>query len=206
MAIPSALRFPLGRRTRAPLSVPERIAVAAIALAVTGFGVSGALRDVPGTVEYVLTVTGVVAVVALVRRQPLPPALGAVGVASVVLHLAGGLVRVGDGVLYNASAGTEVLRYDHLAHVVGIFTGTWLLWELLVRGTATVTRTPLIALALLAGLGLGALNETVEFLATQVHAGGHVGGYTNTGWDLVVNTTAGLAAGLVLRRRTEPTA
>ena len=50
-------------------------------------------------------------------------------------------------------------------------------------------------------LGLGALNETVEFLATLAHHGAHAGGYWNTGWDLVSNFTGVAAAGLVIARR-----
>jgi hypothetical protein len=193
--------------TRPHLTAAERVAVAAVAVATTGFGLWGVAHAVPGTVEYLLTVAALVTIVALVRRRPLPGGLAAAGATSVVLHLAGGLVRVGDGVLYNASPGTEVLRYDHLAHAVGIFVGTWLLWELLVGDTPRGgTRPFLVVLALLGGLGLGAVNETVEFLATQAHGGGHVGGYTNTGWDLVVNSLAGVAAGVVLLRRGAPAA
>ena len=192
----------LPARSRPALTVPEGAALTVVAAAVAGFGSSGVALGVPGTAEYVGTVTALVVAVAAARRRPLPAALALAGAASVVLHLAGGLVQVGNGVLYNASAGGQVLRYDHLAHAVGIFVGTWLLWELLVRGTGAIAdRTPLVVLALLGGLGLGAVNETVEFLATQAHGGGHVGGYTNTGWDLVVNAIAGVAAGLVLHRR-----
>jgi hypothetical protein len=186
---------------RPPLTATERVALGVIAAAVVGFGVAGAARAVPGTGQYLGTVALLAAGVSLARRQPLPGGLALAGALSVVLHLAGGLVRIGDDVLYNATAGGQVLRYDHLAHAVGIFVGTCLLWELLVRGSGAAARTPLVVLALLAGLGLGALNETIEFLATVSSGGGHVGGYTNTGWDLVVNALSGATAGLVLRRR-----
>jgi hypothetical protein len=49
-------------------------------------------------------------------------------------------------------------------------------------------------------LGLGALNEMVEFIATLAHHGAHAGGYWNTGWDLVANFAGATAAGLVLVR------
>lgn len=52
----------------------------------------------------------------------------------------------------------------------------------------------------LAGLGIGAINETVEFLTTTAHQGAHVGGYTNTGWDLVANTIGIAIATMVLAR------
>ena len=188
-------------RSAPPLHPSERLALGVVAAAVAGFGAAGLASGVPGTAEYVLTAVLLSGAVALLRRRPLPAGLALAAATSVVLHLAGGLVQVGDGVLYNASPGTELLRYDHLAHAVGIFVGTCLLWELLVRRTATAAAgSGLVVLALLAGLGLGAVNETIEFLATQAHGGGHVGGYTNTGWDLVSNVLGCSLALPVLRR------
>jgi hypothetical protein len=148
-----------------------------------------------------LTVSVMTAAVLALRRRVLPGPLAAALAVLTIVHLAGGLVHVGDDVLYNASPGMELFRYDHFAHALGIFLGTQMLWELLVRGAAKPSgRGQLVAVSLLAGLGLGALNETVEFLATLAHAGNHVGGYRNTGWDLVANLVAGVAAGLVLHR------
>ena len=36
-------------------------------------------------------------------------------------------------------------------------------------------------------MGFGALNELVEFVATLIVPETNVGGYLNTGWDLVAN-------------------
>ena len=57
-----------------------------------------------------------------------------------------------------------------------------------------------LLLVVLGGLGLGALNETIEFLTTTAHAGAHVGGYENTGWDLVSNVAGALMAAVAIRR------
>lgn len=59
---------------------------------------------------------------------------------------------------------------------------------------------------LIGWLGIGAINEMIEFGATVAHAGTHVGGYDNTGWDLVSNTLGALAAATALEvtRRTQP--
>jgi len=65
---------------------------------------------------------------------------------------------------------------------------------------ATNHRRELVILAVGAALGLGALNEVVEFLATLAHHGAHVGGYRNTGWDLVCNVIGAGAAGLVITK------
>lgn len=130
------------------------------------------------------------------------------------MHLAGGLIRVGDDVLYNAAIGpyagslrTHVIQYDHLVHAFGTFVGTLTLWTLLVPPSFRLSRRrDAIVLCVLAGLGIGAINEMIEFLATVAHSGAHVGGYDNTGWDFVSNTIGALAAAVVLdaNRRTTP--
>jgi hypothetical protein len=43
-------------------------------------------------------------------------------------------------------------------------------------------------------MGFGAANEVVEFIASQMIAGTNVGGYINTGWDLVANSLGALLA------------
>jgi hypothetical protein len=46
------------------------------------------------------------------------------------------------------------------------------------------------------GVGLGALNEVVEFVMTLTLPETNVGGYENTGWDLVSNLIGALLATL----------
>jgi len=176
--------------------------LAVIGVAVVGFAVHGVIHEVPGTLVYVLTVSGLATLVFTLRTKELPAPIALAAVASAAVHLAGGLVRVGDDVLYNASPGPDLLRYDHFAHALGIFVGALLVWEVLVRDAFAVSgRRSLVAVTMLAALGLGALNEAVEFVATLAHGGGHAGGYTNTGWDLVTNTFAGLLAAVVIQWR-----
>jgi hypothetical protein len=54
-------------------------------------------------------------------------------------------------------------------------------------------------------LGFGALNEVVEFAATLLVPETNVGGYVNTGWDMVSNlvgaTTAAAAIWMAERAR-----
>jgi Predicted membrane protein (DUF2238) len=204
-AVDEPVRLPILRRSRPPLARSERAALSVVGLSVVGFALHGALNEVPGTLEYVLTVSGLVMLLFTLRRRALPAPIAFSAAASAVVHLAGGLVRVGDEVLYNTSPGPEALRYDHFGHALGIFVGALLLWELLLRDAFAVTgRGSLVAVAMLAALGLGAVNEAVEFVATLMHRGSQVGGYTNTGWDLVTNVSAGLLAGAVLHRRCRP--
>lgn len=195
--------------TAAPLTRAEARA-ARIALGATiWFALYGYATHAPSTAGYLLSVAVIALGIRSLRREPLP-ALVAYGLATAaILHLAGGLVAIGDDGLYNASIGpyvgslhTHLLQYDHFAHTFSSGIGTLTLWHLLVP-PAVRSRTPRDAFALcaLAGLGVGAVNETVEFLTTIAHHGAHVGGYTNTGWDLVANTLGVLAATAVIVRR-----
>jgi Predicted membrane protein (DUF2238) len=194
--------LPLLRRSRPPLAPDERAALSVVGVAVVGFAVHGVINEVPGTLDYLLTVSGLVTLLFTLRTKALPSPIAFAAAASAVVHLAGGLVQVGNDVLYNTSPGPELLRYDHFGHALGIFVGALLVWEVLVRDAFAVTgRGSLVAVTMLAALGLGAVNEAVEFVATLAHGGSHVGGYTNTGWDLVSNTFAGLLAGVVIHRR-----
>lgn len=190
-------------RTPAPLTPTESAAVTVAVLAVVGFGIFGEATAAPSTVAYVCTVAGLGALVGRLRRAPLPPALAMALAVLAVAHLAGGLVRVGDDVLYNASLRGALFRYDHLVHGSAVFVGTLLVWTLLVAPAvpASYRSTAAVVLAVLGGLALGGLNETIEFLTTTAHGGAHVGGYTNTGWDLVSNAVGAGAAGVFLVRR-----
>jgi len=201
---PAVLRAaPAAAQRRTPprgFTGSERAGLAIVVAALVGFGAYGVMTGAPSTVAYLGTVLAVGAALLCLRRRPLPGPLPLALAALSVAHLAGGLVRVGGNVLYNASPGPQVLRYDHFVHASGVFLGTVVLWMLLAPEVEPGRRRGLIVLSVLAGLGLGALNETVEFLTTIVHQGSHVGGYTNTGWDLVSNVVGGVAAGVLVTR------
>jgi hypothetical protein len=62
----------------------------------------------------------------------------------------------------------------------------------------------LMVLAAAAGMGLGALNELVEFVATLLIPETNVGGYLNTGWDLVANFVGASFAAAVIYLRGSP--
>ena len=177
------------------------LALGVLGVALTGFGVLGFVTHSPSTVSYLFSVAAVTVVLALHQRRTLPPGLTLSLAGLAVAHLAGGLLNVGDDVLYNACLWTPVLQYDHVVHASAVFVGTIVLWTLLMpRSTDPVQRRDLITVSMLAGLGLGAINEMIEFLTTIAHQGAHVGGYNNTGWDLVSNTIGALAAARWLSR------
>lgn len=133
-------------------------------------------------------------------------------------HMAGGLVPVpnewpinGDiRVLYSLWLIPGTLKYDHLVHAYGFAITTWLCWEGLRRIIAhhqqlpasSVRPTPgMLVLCAAAGMGFGALNEVVEFIATLTMPQTNVGGYVNTGWDLVSNLAGCLIAAILIRAR-----
>ncbi|MGC6425602.1 MAG: hypothetical protein ACON5H_01240 [Akkermansiaceae bacterium] len=128
------------------------------------------------------------------------------------LHLAGGLIQIpedwhydGDqAVLYSWWLIPEWLKYDHAVHGFGFGVATWLCWESLRAniyhrfGRKLYPSLGPITLAILAGMGLGAVNEMIEFLAVLNLENTNVGGYYNTGWDLVANLVGCLFAGVVI--------
>ena len=52
-----------------------------------------------------------------------------------------------------------------------------------------------------AGMGFGGLNEVIEFIAVLLIPSTNVGGYINTGWDLVSNLTGCVLAAVLIRLR-----
>ena len=115
-------------------------------------------------------------------------------------HMAGGLLLVPEGlpvssasrVLYTLWIIPGRLKYDHIVHAYGFGMTTWVCWQGLRsairrRGGSTVPTFGLMVLSASAAMGFGALNELVEFVATLIVPETNVGGYLNTGWDLVAN-------------------
>ncbi|NIP77826.1 MAG: DUF2238 domain-containing protein [Gemmatimonadetes bacterium] len=137
-----------------------------------------------------------------------------------LLHMLGGLAPVPAGwpingenaVLYSLWLVPEVLKYDHVVHAFGFGVTTWVCWQglrgALRRGGREGRPTGgLMVLAAAAGLGFGALNEVIEFAATLALPETNVGGYVNTGWDLVANLVGATVAVILIvaldRRRTD---
>ena len=145
-----------------------------------------------------LLLGGLVAVVHLKVGLP-ESALWALSIWGLA-HMAGGLVPVPESwpvhgpnrVLYSLWLIPDRLKYDQFVHAYGFGVTTWICWLGLkssfegegVRVEPTLGR---LLLVWAAGQGFGALNEVIEFVATLLVPETNVGGYTNTGWDLVAN-------------------
>lgn len=145
------------------------------------------------------------------RRQPLTRPLMWAFSAWAFLHLAGGLLPEPGGgagsLLYNWWLIPGRLRFDHVVHAFGFGTCTWLCWHFMSRTLSRADGSPLrptagvLAISVAFGLGLGALNETVEFITTRLRPGTNIGDFENTGWDLVANLGGTLIAAALIRWR-----
>lgn len=124
-------------------------------------------------------------------------------------HMCGGVVPIDidgeKGVLYAWRPFEQLPRYDQVIHAYGFFCATLASAECV--SAAVSPGRPLrigaglaIGFALM-GMGLGAVNEIIEFVATLVLPKTGVGGYTNTGWDLVSNAVGALTGAALLRLR-----
>lgn len=129
-----------------------------------------------------------------------------------VAHMAGGLMPIpaswpshGESyVLYNLWLIPGLLKYDQLIHAFGFGIVTWICWQALTKafansGVGVQPTFGLLSLCVAAGMGFGAANEVVEFIATILIPGTNVGGYQNTGWDLVANLVGCVIAAVSIR-------
>jgi ABC-type Fe3+-siderophore transport system permease subunit len=97
----------------------EVAAIGVLCSALLGFGTLGFVTHSPSTVSYLCSVVAVAVVLVVHRRTTLSPTLTLALAGLAVAHLAGGLVNVGDDVLYNAYLWAPVLEYDHFVHASG---------------------------------------------------------------------------------------
>ena len=167
-------------------------------------------------VFYIITMLVLIGAVLMIhRRMPLHAAqlwaLSFWGLA----HMCGGLLSVphawpidgGQRVLYSLWLIPDLLKYDQLVHAYGFAITTWLCWhglhqQLLSRSQEKVSPTiGMLTLAAAGGMGFGALNEVIEFIAVLTIPNTNVGGYINTGWDLIFNLIGCLIAAMMIRRR-----
>ncbi len=113
-------------------------------------------------------------------------------------HLAGGMVPVGTGTLYQWWLVQDVVRYDNLQHAVGFGVVGRATWEALGRRLAPVPGARAAAAWWVVVLGagaFGALNEVVEWVLTLTLESTRVGGYDNTARDLLANLVGGVLVG-----------
>jgi uncharacterized membrane protein YjdF len=117
-------------------------------------------------------------------------------------HLVGGLLPSPSGAptFYDTWIVDGLLRYDQAVHFAGSALATGVAWQVLGRHVDPVRTSAVVQaqLAAAVGLGKGALNEVVEFLAAASGQNVIIGDGTNTGWDLVFNLGGVVAAAVWL--------
>lgn len=128
-------------------------------------------------------------------------------------HMAGGLCPLPAGWPYNGDQPVlyswwlipQKLKYDQIVHAYGFGITTWLCWHILRNALRQPDGGPvrptfgMLMLCAAAGMGFGALNEVIEFIAVLTIPNTNVGGYENTGWDLVSNLVGSTAAAAIIR-------
>jgi hypothetical protein len=118
-----------------------------------------------------------------------------------LFHMVGGGVPAGDGVVYGLEiirlfevGDTYVLKMDQLIHIFGFGVATLVGYQLLRPRAKKMSRGLLYGLLFFIGMGGGAINELVEFAAVVYFPETGVGGYFNTGLDIVANGVGVLIA------------
>lgn len=90
----------------------------------------------------------------------------------------------------------NIFKYDQFVHIVGFGVATLALYYLL-KPLIKKDNKKWVALSIvvvMAGLGAGALNEIIEFIATVIVPETGVGGYENSSLDLISNLIGAIVA------------
>lgn len=167
----------------------------------------------------VVMVIFIATVLALHRRIGFTPAALWLLAIWGLLHMCGGTVPVDpsltdahraaatadeqptSAVLYSLRIHPELPKYDQLVHAFGFLSATVACFQALIVLLRAPRALATAFAAALMGIGLGAINEVIEFIAVLSMPETNVGGYMNTAWDLVANTIgATLGAALCLSR------
>ncbi len=133
-------------------------------------------------------------------------------------HMMGGTIAIPErltepgeqSVLYSLRLAPWLPKFDQAVHAFGFFTCTLAAWRAMnaiVCGALgkppeadclRPTFGPLFG-AMMISMGLSAMNEIIEFVATLIFESTNVGGYVNTGWDLVSNLTGCVVGAVWIR-------
>lgn len=130
-----------------------------------------------------------------------------------LLHMLGGSVQTTDGVLYawkifpffDGGGEFYILKFDQFVHAY-LYAVIALLFLHLLRNYFGNTHSQLLVgfIAIMASLGVSAINEMLEFIAVLTVPDNGVGGYHNTLLDIVFNFAGALFSvlGFYLLHRT----
>lgn len=111
-----------------------------------------------------------------------------------LLHMSGGGIFINGKKLYElmifglVGPPYNIFKFDQFVHIVGFWVATLVFYHILspsLKKDGVKKWISLSIVLVMAGLGAGALNEIVEFMATVITPETGVGGYENTSLDLV---------------------
>lgn len=174
-----------------------RIALLAFTLLyIAGAGIYFFLTGVKEFTFYLLVLLILVGIITwLLPRMKLPTwSLWLLSILG-LLHALGGGVKVHGDVLYNwvmipivnnGVNGITLWRFDQLVHPYGTAIAAIILYFVIARA-AKLPRIWMVAIAALAAMGLGSINEVIEFITKLTVPHTDVGGYDNTALDLCSN-------------------
>ncbi|MBS3131492.1 DUF2238 domain-containing protein [Candidatus Woesearchaeota archaeon] len=115
-----------------------------------------------------------------------------------LMHVSGGNIHLGGTRLYDIYLLGGILRYDQLVHTFGVFIATLVGYSMIKPYLDhRIKHHPLILsiILILIALGVGAINEIIEFMAVLfLGAEEAVGDYFNNAFDLVFNTIGSIIA------------
>ncbi len=124
-----------------------------------------------------------------------------------LLHLSGGGLyikgtRLYEVILIPLSQTYEVFKFDQFVHIIGFCVATIVMYEVIkpILKKDLKKFTALSIVLVMAGLGLGALNEIVEFSTTLFIAETGVGGFNNLSLDLVSDLIGALIGLFIIRK------
>jgi len=123
--------------------------------------------------------------------------------------MAGGGVIINGAVLYAlplipivGTGDLSILKYDQFVHFFGFGVSTLVVYHLLRPYlNEKVNWKVIYPILVVAGAGMGVLNEIIEFIAVLLVPNTGVGGYANTALDLVFNTLGAIAAVFLIHIR-----
>lgn len=123
-----------------------------------------------------------------------------------LMHVAGGSIRINGNVLYAlklipiyVTENFYVLKFDQFVHFYCYIFATLIAFYILKHYIDKKASWLALSIFLIfIGMGIGALNEIIEFSAVLIIKNTGVGDYFNNMWDLVFNTLGAIVAVLYL--------
>lgn len=168
------------------------------------------IRGNPEFLLYAVTLAGLIAILqGSDRRFDYPVSARWLFLVWLLMHMGGGWISIGGVRLYDTilvrlvPAPYHILRYDQLVHALCYFVLALIVLRIMdhVAGEGNASRGWRCLMGALAAMGIGALNEVIEFGAVAGFGSEGVGDYYNNALDHVFNLVGVIAALIVYRPR-----